>query len=335
MGAYTPTLNLISFLRDCFRGSAFTGAQAYSVGVDRRQLMYLADRGMITRLHRDSYCLDDAIAKRAATLEACTFVLRKGVTPVIGAAAAATVWGMETTSERPLIWVPVGGPIRRGNRGGVIIREGHINDENRVHIDDTVITSPIRTAVDLACEVTSPGMIAWMLCQGLRRECEWLRTRSPQMRLTSYQLIDALSSEQERQALQCRLSRVLDDHHGRGIARVKRWAGIIDPRLESALEVESWLAFHRGHLPIPHPQELVRGVSGRWYRADFGWGTVLGEADGAAKYRATSDLWKEKRRQEDLEQAGFIIVRWTWAEIAHEPQRVIERILRALARVDT
>jgi len=334
MGAYTPTLNLISFLRDSFRGSAFTGAQAYSVGVDRRQLMYLADQGMITRLHRDSYCLDDAIAKRAATLEACTFVLRKGVTPVIGAAAAATVWGMETTSERPLIWVPVGGPIRRGNRGGVIIREGRIDDEYRVHVDDIVVTSPIRTAVDLACEVTSPGMVSWILCQGMRRECEWLRTRSPQLRLTTHQLIDALGSESDRQALQHRLSRVLNDHHGRGIARVRQWAGIIDPRLESALEAESWVAFHRGHLPIPHPQVLVRGASGRWYRADFGWGKILGEADGALKYRDPTDLWKEKRRQEDLEQAGFIIVRWTWAEITHEPHRVIERILRALARVN-
>lgn len=335
MASYTSTQHAVSRLGDTFGAFAFTGAQAHSVGVNRRQLMYLANQGLIARLHRDSYCLDDTFADHAATLEACEFVQQHGVTPVIGAAAAAAVWGLETSSARSLIWVPGGGPIRRGNRGGVTIREGHIDDECRVHVRDSVFTSPIRTAVDLACEVTSPGEITWMLCQGLRRECEWLRTGSLESRLTAHQLIDALGHEPERQALQCRLFRVLKDHHGRGITCVKQWAGIIDPRLESALEAESWVAFHRDRLPVPHPQVLVRGASGRWYRADFGWGRVIGEADGAVKYRDPADLWKEKRRQEDLEQAGFIIVRWTWAEITHEPHRVIERILRALARANS
>lgn len=88
------------------------------------------------------------------------------------------MWDMETASARSLMWVPIGSPVRRGNRGAVIIREGRIDDECRVQIGDTVYTSPVRTAVDLACEVTSPVLTIWVLCQGLRRECEWLRTRS-------------------------------------------------------------------------------------------------------------------------------------------------------------
>ncbi len=290
---------------------------------------------MITRIHRDTYCLDPAVAVQAATNEACTFVEQHGVTPIIGGVVAASVWGIEAASARSLIWVPVGSPVRRGNRGRVIIREGRIDDECRVHVGDTDFTSPFRTAVDIACEVTSPGLITWILSQGLRREYEWLRTRSPHMRLTTYQLLDALGRETEHQMLQHRLSRVLDDHHGRGIVRVKQWAGIIDPRLESALEAKSWIEFQRRRLPPAQPQALVRGASGRGYRADFRWGRVLGEADGALKYRDPADLWREKRRQDDLEQAGFIIIRWTWAEITHEPHRVIERILRALARVNS
>ena len=36
------------------------------------------------------------------------------------------------------------------------------------------------------------------------------------------------------------------------------------------------------------------------------------------------------RRQEALEQMGFIVVRWTYKELARNPGAVLARILRAL-----
>lgn len=72
-------------------------------------------------------------------------------------------------------------------------------------------------------------------------------------------------------------------------------------------------------------------------RVDFFWAEyrVIGEADGRVKYVDESSpeaLWAEKLRQERLENAGFIVVRWTWSEHFNDPFRVVARIRAAFAR---
>lgn len=74
-------------------------------------------------------------------------------------------------------------------------------------------------------------------------------------------------------------------------------------------------------------------MSGVLWRVDFLFAErVIGECDGAVKYADPQALWREKKRQEDLEQAGYIVVRWTWEEIVHRPWIVIRRILNAIER---
>jgi very-short-patch-repair endonuclease len=65
---------------------------------------------------------------------------------------------------------------------------------------------------------------------------------------------------------------------------------------------------------------------------------VVGEADGRVKYTDPRDpaeaLVKEKARQLRIEEIGFVVVRWTGAEVLHRPDVVIARIARqAVARV--
>jgi very-short-patch-repair endonuclease len=106
-----------------------------------------------------------------------------------------------------------------------------------------------------------------------------------------------------------------------------------DPRIETVLESISWNAFIDAELDLPTPQVTLVGASGRRWRVDFVFDDrVIGECDGAMKYGNADSLWREKKRQEDLEQAGYIVVRWTWEEIMHRPWEVVERIRRALAR---
>lgn len=66
----------------------------------------------------------------------------------------------------------------------------------------------------------------------------------------------------------------------------------------------------------------VRGASGRLYRDDVLIGGIAGEADGAVKYGAEDALWKEKQRQEDIEEGGTRVVRWTFADAEHHPARL-------------
>ncbi|HSF26480.1 MAG TPA: hypothetical protein VLC50_03085, partial [Actinomycetes bacterium] len=80
-------------------------------------------------------------------------------------------------------------------------------------------------------------------------------------------------------------------------------------------------------------QVLIRDADGHVVaRADFLWRAqrVVGEVDGKVKYvgpRADS-LWREKRRQEAVEDAGFVVVRWGAFELA-TPAALDQRIRRA------
>ncbi len=125
--------------------------------------------------------------------------------------------------------------------------------------------------------------------------------------------------------------------HCPGIRSVDAFAEFVDPRSESALE--SW---SRGHmivcgLPRPDVQREVRGADGRRYRADFLWEeyAVIGEADGLGKYgtdpvAVRRALVEERARHQALEASGWIIVRWTWDELARDSTAVTARIRAAL-----
>lgn len=106
-----------------------------------------------------------------------------------------------------------------------------------------------------------------------------------------------------------------------------------DARSESVLE-----SFVRGriiqlHLPIPQLQMNVFGEHGWVARSDFGWEQfrTVGEADGRIKY-LDDELWAEKTRQEDIEDADYEVIRWTWRR-AHDPdQEFRRRLLRKFDR---
>ncbi len=129
-------------------------------------------------------------------------------------------------------------------------------------------------------------------------------------------------------------------------ADCRRWPGrvraleVIDfaePLSESALESVSRVMFREHDLPIPRSQVVLGDDSGTIGRVDFLWkeAGVVGEADGRIKYAEDEEfllLWAEKQRQERLEEAGFIVVRWTWTQVFNEPERTVRRIRAALGR---
>jgi hypothetical protein len=111
-----------------------------------------------------------------------------------------------------------------------------------------------------------------------------------------------------------------------------------DERAASPLESISRLAFADFGLPPPEPQVTL--VWDEWgnpkiivdfYWPDFG---VVGEADGLLKYDDLDEpranpLRAEKLRQEELENLGYIVVRWTWDDIWRRPEWVVARLRRA------
>jgi len=106
-----------------------------------------------------------------------------------------------------------------------------------------------------------------------------------------------------------------------------------DPLAETALEsvVRSRLIELR--LPMPRLQVNIYGDDGFIGRVDFDWSAynTVGEADGRIKY-LQDELWLEKLRQEDLEDTGREMIRWTW-RTAHAPDdQFAGRVWRKLRR---
>jgi Protein of unknown function (DUF559) len=104
---------------------------------------------------------------------------------------------------------------------------------------------------------------------------------------------------------------------------------------ESPVESWSFALFVKRGLPLPTCNEWVIGQGQGGIRPDFLWRRyrLAGEADGRIKYtdpygQPDRVLVEEKARQLRLEEAGFVVVRWSGAEIQRDPDRVIERILR-------
>lgn len=101
---------------------------------------------------------------------------------------------------------------------------------------------------------------------------------------------------------------------------------------ESSAESLSAGYFELAGLPRPLFQPPVRSPLGTLY-PDCLWPEVrlIGECDGADKYRRPGAYVEEKRREQVLADLGFRIVRWLEKKIMIEPQDVVERVARALA----
>ena len=126
----------------------------------------------------------------------------------------------------------------------------------------------------------------------------------------------------------------------RGVHRARELAELVDCRAESPLESLSRFAIRGAGLPVPELQVELILPDGRLVRADMLWREqrVIGECDGLGKYgidgegiEAVRDsLRREKDRQNLLEEMGFRVVRWTWADAWHS-ERLIERLEGAFA----
>jgi len=119
---------------------------------------------------------------------------------------------------------------------------------------------------------------------------------------------------------------------GRGSARARVVLPLGDPRSESPMEsVLRWLA-HAAGLPSPAVQYVVRDAAGSHIaRADLAWPEhkVIVEFDGDV-HRQRDVFVKDTRRQNRLVAEGWVVLRFTSADVLGRPDEVIAQIRRAL-----
>lgn len=349
-----------TILRAHFEGSAFTAVNAEQVGISARRLGLAVQAGYVVRLRRGLYAFADGPAADGLAVNglavngpaadgppgrqapsdlppvplsesAHLFVARhrvaelraQGVMAIVAEGTAALAWGLpHDPLALPTLYVPGGSTVHLGSRYGVRVRKRDVDDA--ITFRGLPMTSPLATARDICSRLPRYQAVA-LFGLAQRRHAEWLLAGDD--RLDAGDLTQALTDASWRAELREAMLRILA-----GSPRKHPWCVSADPRPETYLEAISWGRLTGWHLGDMTPQAWVRGASGRLYRVDVLIDGVAGEADGAVKYTFGDTLWKEKRRQEDIEQGGTPVVRWTFAEAEYHPDRLLARWRNALSR---
>jgi hypothetical protein len=319
-----------------FGESVFTLAQAEEAGVSARRLGLATEAGVVLRLRRGLYRVGNAKMSGdartqdpgAGQLEIAGHLVRefreRGVDAALGDEIAASAWHLPHGHlTGPTIRVPRGSSARRGTRHGVRVREGDPDDV--VTFRGQFVTSPLATARDI-CRDLPRHQAVGLFGLAQRRHAEWLIAGDE--RMEPGELTTALADADLRAQLGEAMRRMLADS-----TRRQHWCDSADPRPETYLEGISWGRLTAWRLGDMTPQVWVRGASGRSYRVDVLIDGIAGEADGAVKYASRDALWKEKLRQEDIENGGTAVVRWTFAEAEHRPHVLLARWRNALGRL--
>lgn len=268
-----------------------TVGQLRQAGIGRNGAAHRVRHGRLVPIHRGVYRVGPVAAPLSREVAA---LLACGPTAALSHHTAAAVWGLRPPHPGD-VHVTVTGQ-RATNRPGLRVHRTHSLDA-AVH-DGLRLTAPARTLLDLAPLLPRPA---------LERAAE----QAVVLRLTTH---DELARE-------CRPGR-------RGTARL-RAALPTEPSLTRSEAERRLLALVRA-ARLPRPRTNVR-VAG--HEVDLLWREqkLVVEVDGFAYHGSRQAFERDRRRDADLTAAGFRVVRFTWRQIAHEPEAVLARLAVLLA----
>jgi very-short-patch-repair endonuclease len=180
------------------------------------------------------------------------------------------------------------------------------------------LTSPARTAVDLAADLPLPEALvlldgaARLICASLVTEVRRRDYMNPQLARVARDLLEESASTIRA-------------------ARLTPAIRLTDPARESVAESLSAGHMRLAGLTEPRYQAQIRTSIGLVY-PDFLWEDLMliGEVDGAVKYERADAYVLEKEREQALRDRGYRIVRWLAKEIMLHPEVVMARLARAM-----
>jgi very-short-patch-repair endonuclease len=267
-------------------------------GIDSSRTRSLV-RGQVLRpVLRGAYCLGHPPGPRQRAV-AAALVCHPEAVASFESAALLLRWRDGWESEETHLWLPPGA-TRGQERPLVRLHWSLVLPHDVEQVDGVGVTSPARLARDSLRFRPRNAAVA-LLDQGLR----------------TGGLRPEVLAEVARTVPSLRQS----------------WAELTDPRAESPLETHVRLILRDAGL-IPDLQVEVRFSDGRHAgRIDLGWRRwrVGIECDGREPHEATSALFRDRRRQDDLESLGWLLVRVTWRDVWDDPAGIVRRVRRKLA----
>ncbi len=272
----------------------FLGSEALGIGA----LTPYELRSRYVALHKDVYVPKDAELTAVLRAKACW--LRSRRRGVLAGFSAAALHGSK--------WIDASRPAEiihtnRRRAGGVRVCEERIEPDEITVVDGMRVTTPARTALDLACRYPTDAAVA---------------------------AIDALM-----QATDLKMADVeplADRYRGRrGMKAARAALVLVDGGAQSPKETWMRLLLVRAGFPRPQTQIRVLNEWG-WAEAylDIGWEDikVAVEYDGAQHQTSRYHYVRDVGRLEKLELMGWIVVR---VVAENHPNDIIRRVREARA----
>lgn len=277
-------------MMDPFMGSEALAAQL----VSRHEL-----RSRYVAVHPDVYVPRDAELTALLRAKACWLrSRRRGILAGFSASALHGTKWIDSSQPAAII------DTNRRPTPGIDVWEERIESDEITVVDHMRVTTPARTALDLA-----------------RRNPAGIATAA----------VDALVQATELKMADVEL--LVDRYRGRhGIKAARAALELVDGGAQSPKETWLRLLLLRAGFPRPQTQIVVRNQWG-WAEAylDMGWDDikVAVEYDGDQHRSSRYQYVKDIRRQEMLERLGWIVIR----VIAEDhPDDIIRRVAHARAR---
>jgi len=267
-----------------FPDGIFTTSEAAALGFSKRQLAEALNIGTLHRPLRGAYARaswPDDLEHRA---RAAASLLGPGRVFVDRTAAwlhGVDVLGFAELEILPDVETAVLAGQRASRMHGVRGRSRDLLPGDVMHAYGVRVTTPIRTALDLACNV---------------RRAEALGA------LDAFARLHGVSQDMLLASLPRFKGR-------RGVVQARQLIGIMDPKAESARESQLRLAIRDAQLPCPVSQYVVV-VDGYEFRLDLAYPAhrVAVEYDGEEFHAGEEQGHRDARRRQLLGDAGWTVI---------------------------
>lgn len=298
------------------QGGAITRSQLASSGVDRHRVARMVDRGELLQV-RDHVFLVTA-APPSWSQRAWVRLLEVPGPAALSHRTAASLHhiGRITTSDIDVV------VDERGWHRTVAAkrhRSTWLPSHHLASVDGLPVTTPARTIFDLCGLVSDKRRL-----RGLPN-------------LTEAQVARAMDDALARTVSVAQLGRVLGALGGRGRPGTVLMRGLLEERSEGYVATESELEdllvdileVHGIERPV---RQRVLGADAPIGRVDFLFEhhRVVIEADGRRHHTALIDAEADRWRDLELAAAGFVVIRVTWHQLVHEPERFIAALRKLL-----
>jgi very-short-patch-repair endonuclease len=256
--------------------------------------------GWLKIVHRGVYLVGhDAPAPFADEMAA--LLCFRGVA-VLSHLSAAAVWGLGGAGPVAEVQVTVAGRDRRSRPGIRVFRVGELHRQDFRWRDGLPVTSPGRTAIDLAGRGDADDTIrvlAEMRALGLVRDSE---LRAAMKRSPGRHGVGPLKA-------------ILSQESGSVLTRS---------------EAERRLLALTAAAELPPPQANARVLG---FEVDAFWRKqrLVVEVDGYAFHGHRKAFERDRRRDQTLTTAGYKVLRVTWRQLEAESLAVVARIAQALS----